>query len=82
MGLLIYLHVIFNQKPVTCLSHLHDSWPRQGVIRVELFLEPPPKDYNLQQSYAKEFQYHYDDNEEPNSSLKPNESVRKYLFTS
>lgn len=56
MGLLIYLHVVFNQKPMTCLSHLHSSWPRDGILRVELFLETPPKDYNLQQSYAKEYQ--------------------------
>ena len=56
MSLLIYLHVVFNQKPVTCLSHLHDIWPRQGVLRVELFFEKPPEEYTLQQSYAKEFQ--------------------------
>lgn len=56
MSLLIYLHVVFNQKPVTCLSHLHDSWPRQGVLRVELFFQTPPEDYNLEQSYGKEYQ--------------------------
>ncbi|CAF3084891.1 unnamed protein product, partial [Rotaria sp. Silwood2] len=38
MSLLIYLHIVFNQKPVTCLSHLHDNWPRQGVVRVDLDL--------------------------------------------
>jgi len=75
MGLLIYLHVVFNQKPVTCLSHLHDSWPRQGVLRVELFFESPPEDYNLQQSYAKEFQYNHDDNERNYSLSKQNQSV-------
>jgi hypothetical protein len=76
MSLLIYLHVVFNQKPITCLSHLHDNWPKQGVLRVELFFEPPPKDYDLQQSYAKEFQYHYEDNELNNSLLILNEPVR------
>lgn len=61
----MYLHVVFNQKPVTCLSHLQDTWPRQGVLRVELFFEPPPEGYNLQQSYAKEFQHnHYQNQEE------------------
>jgi hypothetical protein len=74
MALLIYLHVVFNHKPVTCLSYLHDNWPRQGVIRVELFFEPPPEGYNLQQSYAKEFQNY---NQGNNSLLKQNESVRK-----
>ncbi|CAF1596771.1 unnamed protein product [Rotaria magnacalcarata] len=79
MALLIYLHVVFNQKPVTCLSHLHDRWPRQGILRVELFFESPPKDYNLQQSYAKEFQYshfyNYDENYRNYSILKPNETI-------
>ncbi|CAF3804267.1 unnamed protein product [Rotaria magnacalcarata] len=59
MGLLIYLHLVFNQKPVTCLSHLHNTWPREGVLRVELFLETPPENYNLQQSYIKEYQNNY-----------------------
>ena len=81
MALLIYLHVVFNQKPITCLSHLHDRWPRQGILRVELFFESPPEDYNLQQSYAKEFQYshfyNYDDNYRNYSILKQNETVRR-----
>lgn len=47
--------MIFNQKPGTCLSHLQSTWPRQGILRVELLFEPPPDGYNLQQSYAKEF---------------------------
>ena len=56
MSLLVYLHVVFNQKPVTCLAHLQETWPRHGVLRVELFFSPPPADYDLQQSYSKEFQ--------------------------
>ncbi|CAF4413839.1 unnamed protein product, partial [Rotaria socialis] len=79
MALLVYLHVVFNQKPVTCLSHLHDHWPRQGILRVELFFESPPEDYNLQQSYAKEFQYshfyNYDDNYRNYPILKQNETI-------
>lgn len=64
MSLLIYLHLVFNQKPVTCLSHLHDVWPRHGVLRVELFFQTPPTDYTLEQSYAKEYQDNYIDNHE------------------
>ncbi|CAF4583339.1 unnamed protein product, partial [Rotaria sp. Silwood2] len=79
MILLIYLHVVFNQKRVTCLSHLHDHWPRQGVLRVELFFESPPEGYNLQQSYAKEFQYshfyNYDENQLNQSISKQNEGI-------
>ncbi len=70
MILLIYIHVVFSQKPVTCLSHLHDIWPRQGVLRVELFFETPPEDYNLEQSYAKEYQNNYNDDNDENSFLK------------
>lgn len=80
MTLLIYLHVVFNQKPITCLSHLQNQWPRQGILRVELFFETPPKDYNLQQSYAKEFEYshlyNYEDNQNTHSPVQHDETVR------
>jgi hypothetical protein len=81
MALLVYLHLVFNQKPVTCLSHLHDTWPRQGVLRVELFFEPPPEGYNLQKSYEKEFQNDYLSNERNQSIAKQNQSVKtNYLL--
>jgi hypothetical protein len=85
MSLLIYLHIVFNQKPVTCLSHLHDTWPRQGVLRVELFFQTPPEDYDLEQSYAKEYQNNYmhnrDDNDE--NALSTNqlsEVIKRKIF--
>ncbi|CAF0793956.1 unnamed protein product [Adineta ricciae] len=56
LALVVYLHIVFNQQPISCLSYLHNNWPRQGVLRIELFFEAPPEDYDLQQSYAKEFQ--------------------------
>jgi hypothetical protein len=66
---------------VTCLSHLHDIWPRQGVLRVELLFESPPEDYNLQQSYMKEYQNNFIDNHDENSSsLKPLTEVRRSFF--
>lgn len=81
MTLLIYLHVVFYQKPITCLSHLKDRWPRQGILRVELFFQSPPGDYNLQQSYAKEFQYSHfynnDENQKSHSIFEQNDTVRK-----
>ncbi|CAF4665268.1 unnamed protein product [Rotaria sp. Silwood2] len=79
MILLIYLHVVFNQKPVTYLFHLYNHWPKQGVLRVELFFESPPEGYNLPQSYAKEFQYshfyNYDENQLNQSVPKQNEGI-------
>ena len=81
MSLLIYLHVVFNQKPVTCLSHLHDTWPRDGVLRVELFFQTPPEDYDLEQSYAKEYQNNYvhnrDENDENISPTNQSSEVRR-----
>jgi hypothetical protein len=66
---------------MTCLSHLNDVWPRQGVLRVELFFESPPEDYNLQQSYMKEYQHNYIDNHDENStSLKPPSEVGRRFF--
>ena len=82
MGLLIYLHVVFNQKPVTCLSHLHEIWPRDGVLRVELFFQTPPEDYNLEQSYAKEYQNNYIFNRDENSvSSKTSDEVLNNVFS-
>ena len=57
LSLLVYLHLVFNQQPIGCLSHLHETWPRHGVLRLELFLETPPDSYDLRQSYAREYQY-------------------------
>lgn len=69
---------------MTCLSHLQNSWPREGVLRVELFLDTPPKDYNLQQSYAKEYQNNYihnsDDTKENSSSSNESLNVRKKIL--
>jgi hypothetical protein len=57
LSLLIYLHIVFNQQPISCLSHLHETWPRQGVLRLELFLQTPPETYDLRRSYAREYPY-------------------------
>lgn len=60
--------MVFNQKPGTCLSHLQNTWPRQGILRVELLFEPASEGYNLQQSYAKEF-----------ANTERNQSVRSMI---
>lgn len=33
---LIYIHVTFSQTPATCLNHVKEIWPRDGVLRVEI----------------------------------------------
>lgn len=69
---------------MTCLSHLQNSWPRDGVLRVELFLDTPPKNYNLKQSYAKEFQsnsfYNRDRNKEYSSLSTDSLHVTRIYF--
>ncbi|XP_028174225.1 uncharacterized protein LOC114362863 isoform X2 [Ostrinia furnacalis] len=50
---LAYIHIAFSRTPTTCLNHVKDSWPRDGILRVEI-LRNPSEDYTIEQSYAKE----------------------------
>ncbi|XP_053614334.1 membralin [Plodia interpunctella] len=50
---LAYIHIAFSRTPTTCLNHIKDSWPRDGILRVEI-LRNPSQDYTIEQSYAKE----------------------------
>ncbi|KAL4715058.1 hypothetical protein ACJJTC_003209 [Scirpophaga incertulas] len=50
---LAYIHIAFSRTPTTCLNHVKDSWPRDGILRVEI-LKNPAQDYTIEQSYAKE----------------------------
>ena len=51
--MLVYIHWQFAAHPLNCLDHVKDSWPRDGVLRVEIIPNAPP-DYNLEMSYEKE----------------------------
>ncbi len=35
--MLIYVHVAFSRRPVHCLEHVKDAWPRDGILRQEIF---------------------------------------------
>ncbi|KAJ3649698.1 hypothetical protein Zmor_021424 [Zophobas morio] len=50
---LVYIHIAFSKTPTTCLQHVKDTWPRDGILRVEI-VRNAGKDYNIEQSYAKE----------------------------
>ncbi|XP_049877338.1 membralin [Pectinophora gossypiella] len=50
---LAYIHIAFSRTPTTCLNHVKESWPRDGILRVEI-LRNPAHDYSIEQSYAKE----------------------------
>lgn len=64
---LAYIHIAFSRTPTTCLNHVKDSWPRDGILRVEI-LRNPVQDYTIEQSYAKERKLKKD-KEELNSML-------------
>eukprot|EP00096_Caligus_rogercresseyi_P012715 TRINITY_DN5421_c0_g1_i1.p1 TRINITY_DN5421_c0_g1~~TRINITY_DN5421_c0_g1_i1.p1 ORF type:complete len:669 (-),score=159.65 TRINITY_DN5421_c0_g1_i1:83-2089(-) len=51
--MLIYIHFNFGRNPVSCLEEYKDSWPREGILRVEI-MQGPPMDYSLSMSYEKE----------------------------
>ncbi|XP_066989595.1 membralin isoform X2 [Macrobrachium rosenbergii] len=51
--LLIYIHLAFTRAPITCLDHIRDDWPREGILRVEV-IRNPSDDYSVEQSYEKE----------------------------
>lgn len=50
---LAYIHIAFSRSPTTCLEHVRDQWPRDGILRVEI-LRNADQNYNIEQSYAKE----------------------------
>lgn len=61
---LAYIHIAFSRTPTTCLNHVKDSWPRDGILRVEI-LRNPAHDYSIEQSYAKENKLKKDNDDTP-----------------
>ena len=52
--MLIYIHVVFARSPINCLQHVQPSWPRTGILRVEI-VRNASEDYNIMHSYEKEY---------------------------
>jgi predicted transcriptional regulator len=52
LGILVYMHVVFARTPVSCLSHVADSWPRHGILRVEI-VRNASENYSIINSYEK-----------------------------
>ena len=50
--LLVYIHLVYTRNPVHCLEHISPTWPRDGILRVEI-VRQPPQDYTIQHSYSK-----------------------------
>jgi len=53
MLLLVYIHLVYTRQPVQCLEHVSSTWPREGILRVEI-VRSPPDTYSIQDSYRKE----------------------------
>lgn len=34
--MLAYVHFIFSHNPATCLESISESWPRDGIVRVQI----------------------------------------------
>lgn len=54
LSILVYIHVVFARTPINCLSHVKDSWPRDGILRVEI-VHNASENYTLLNSYEKEY---------------------------
>jgi len=54
MCMLVYIHLVYTRQPVQCLEHLSDTWPRDGVLRVEIQRGGPYPGYDINTSYEKE----------------------------
>ena len=46
--------MVFAREPVDCLHRVRDTWPHDGVLRVEV-LKNVSSNYSLRDSYEKEF---------------------------
>ncbi len=47
LTMLIYMHMVFSRSPANCLDHVKDTWPRDGILRVEIALAPGNEDFTL-----------------------------------
>ncbi|XP_055943806.1 membralin-like isoform X2 [Argiope bruennichi] len=52
--LLVYVHVVFVQSPITCLENYRDVFKRADILRVEVLSGKGKQNYTLLDSYFKE----------------------------
>ncbi|GFU15659.1 membralin [Nephila pilipes] len=52
--ILIYVHVVFVQTPITCLEKYRGTWQNNGILRVEVLTKRGKENYTLEDSYWKE----------------------------
>ncbi|XP_012937116.1 uncharacterized protein LOC101851345 isoform X2 [Aplysia californica] len=54
LTILVYIHAVFAKAPMNCLEHVQSSWPRDGILRVEI-ARNVPENYTIISSYKKEY---------------------------
>ncbi|XP_025111122.1 membralin-like [Pomacea canaliculata] len=54
LSILFYIHIVFARTPINCLSGVADSWPRHGILRVEI-VRNASENYSIINSYEKEY---------------------------
>lgn len=52
--ILIYVHLVFTQRPSNCLNKIEKEWPRSGILRVEI-VRNKPENYTIFNSYKNEY---------------------------
>ena len=57
--ILVYIHTVFARTPMDCLRHVEKTWPRDGILRVEI-IKNVSEDYTIFQSYEKEYRGYED----------------------
>ncbi|XP_041358016.1 membralin-like [Gigantopelta aegis] len=54
LGILVYIHIAFARTPINCLQHVQKTWPRHGILRVEI-VKNASDNYSINNSYEKEY---------------------------
>ncbi|KAL3870109.1 hypothetical protein ACJMK2_042722 [Sinanodonta woodiana] len=54
LGILAYIHIVFARSPINCLQYVQKTWPRHGILRVEI-VHNASENYSIVNSYEKEY---------------------------
>lgn len=54
LGILAYIHIVFARTPMNCLANVQSTWPRNGILRVEI-VHNASENYSIINSYEKEY---------------------------
>ncbi|ESO92325.1 hypothetical protein LOTGIDRAFT_62240, partial [Lottia gigantea] len=54
LGTLVYIHIVFARTPINCLQSVQKTWPRHGILRVEI-VNNASDNYSIINSYEKEY---------------------------